>query len=146
MTAARQQRKPPLLFRLLLGIALGIGISTPTGLWAATANQLAVNADTDLAINGLDPVAYFHRGQGAICPAGIRIVFGWCSLVVQQMVTGVPFPGTLRSIRHALPATTRSLSAAAVFYIMNRCRAAFLADPGRIIDNAERKWPDILGQ
>jgi hypothetical protein len=44
MTAARQQRKPPLLFRLLLGIALGVGISTPTRLWAATDNQLAVNA------------------------------------------------------------------------------------------------------
>jgi hypothetical protein len=33
-----------------------------------------------------------------------------------------------------------------LFYIMSRCRAAFLADPGRIIDNAERKWPDNLGQ
>ncbi|HEY6860903.1 MAG TPA: hypothetical protein VI358_14090 [Pseudolabrys sp.] len=51
------------MFRLLLGIALGIGISTPTGLWVATAIQLAVNAETGLAINGLDPAPIFTEGK-----------------------------------------------------------------------------------
>ena len=63
MTAPRQQRKPPLLFWLLLGIALGSGIFAPVGCSAATDNQLTVNADTGLAISGFDPVAYFTEGK-----------------------------------------------------------------------------------
>jgi YHS domain-containing protein len=31
--------------------------------WAATDNQLAVNATTGLAISGFDPVAYFTEGK-----------------------------------------------------------------------------------
>jgi hypothetical protein len=51
------------MFRRLIGIALGIGISTPNGLWAVTDNQLAVNTDTGLAVSGLDPVAYLTEGK-----------------------------------------------------------------------------------
>ena len=63
MTAARQQRKPPLLFWLFLAIAVGGGIFKPSGVRAANDNQLAVNADTGLAISGFDPVAYFTEGK-----------------------------------------------------------------------------------
>jgi hypothetical protein len=58
------------LFRLSLGIAFFIGISTPTGLWAVTDYRLSV---TGLAISV--PVAYFLGEQGAIWPAEIRIEF-----------------------------------------------------------------------
>ena len=65
MTAARQERKPPITFRLLVATALGVGnstpIFTPLALRAATDNQLAVN--TGLAISGFDPVAYFTEGK-----------------------------------------------------------------------------------
>src|SRR5262245_61717838 len=59
MTAARQERKPPKLPRLLVVMALAAGIFTPLVLRAATDNHLAVNAATGLAISGFDPVAYF---------------------------------------------------------------------------------------
>ena len=67
MTAARQERKPAIFPRLLLGIALGAGIFSPFlapfSARAATDNQLAVNATTGLAISGFDPVAYFTEGK-----------------------------------------------------------------------------------
>ena len=67
MTAARHQRKSSLLFRVLLGIALGAGILPgifpPLGVPAATDSQLAINTDTGLAISGFDPVAYFTEGK-----------------------------------------------------------------------------------
>ncbi len=68
MTAARQERKPAIFPRLFLGIALGAGILAPFSpsfsvSWAATDNQLAVNATTGLAISGFDPVAYFTEGK-----------------------------------------------------------------------------------
>ncbi|MGB7772741.1 MAG: hypothetical protein WBL43_13040 [Pseudolabrys sp.] len=48
MTAARQERKPPRLLRLLVTVALGM---------AATDYQLAVNVTSGLSISGFDPVA-----------------------------------------------------------------------------------------
>ena len=63
MTAARQQRKSPLLFRALIGLALGAGILPPAGVAAATDSQLSVNADTGLATSGFYPVAYFTEGK-----------------------------------------------------------------------------------
>jgi hypothetical protein len=63
MTAARQERKPAIFPRLFFGIAVG-GILAPfSPSWAATDNQLAVNATTGLAISGFDPVAYFTEGK-----------------------------------------------------------------------------------
>jgi YHS domain-containing protein len=64
MTAARQERKPAIFPRLFFGIAVGAGILAPfSPSWAATDNQLAVNATTGLAISGFDPVAYFTEGK-----------------------------------------------------------------------------------
>ncbi|HEY6701119.1 MAG TPA: hypothetical protein VI137_09980 [Pseudolabrys sp.] len=63
MTAARQERKPHLLLRLLVAMVLGVGIFAPLGSRAATDNQLAINAATGLAISGFDPVAYFTEGK-----------------------------------------------------------------------------------
>jgi len=68
MTAARQERKPAIFHRLFLGLAFamvwGAGILAPfSPSWAATDNQLAVNATTGLAISGFDPVAYFTEGK-----------------------------------------------------------------------------------
>ena len=47
---------------------MGAGILAPFSAsfspsWAATDNQLAVNATTGLAISGFDPVAYFTEGK-----------------------------------------------------------------------------------
>ena len=61
MTAARQERKRPLLARLLTAMALAVGIFALLALRAATDNQLAVNGG--LALSGFDPVAYFTEGK-----------------------------------------------------------------------------------
>ena len=57
MTAARQERKPTRLLRLLVTVALGMGIFGPWGSRAATDYQLAVNVTSGLSISGFDPVA-----------------------------------------------------------------------------------------
>ena len=62
MTAARQERKPSRLLRLLVTVALGMGIFAPWGSRAATDYQ-AVNVTSGLSISGFDPVAYFTEGN-----------------------------------------------------------------------------------
>ena len=93
MTAARQERKPPLLSRLLLGmalttvlgVALGAGIFAPFGpSRAATDNQLAVNVTTGLAISGFDPVAYFTEGKALFGRPEFELNLGRGGLALQQ--------------------------------------------------------------
>jgi hypothetical protein len=160
MTARRQQRKPPILPRLFLAAALGCGIFTPGVLGAATDNQLAVNTDTALAISGFDPVAYFtdskaefgrpevelnldgvvwrftnegNRGAFAAHPEVYAPRFGGydpVGITSDRSVQGHPLIWVVVGQRLYL------------FY-SEKTRAAFLADPGRIIDRAERKWPIV---
>ena len=44
--------------------------------WAATDNQLAVNATTGLAISGFDPVAYFTEGKALFGRAEFELMEG----------------------------------------------------------------------
>ena len=166
MTAARQQRKSPLAFRLLLGVAVGGGIVTPVSAIAATDNQLAVNADTGLAISGFDPVAYFTEGKalfglpdfelnvdGAVWRfgnEGNRGAFEKHPEVYAPRFAGYdPVAiGRGRSVP-GHPLFWVLVGQRLYFFYSEQTRSAFLADPGRIIDTAERKWPDIarnLGQ
>jgi len=166
MTAARQERKPPILFGLLLGIGLAMGIFAPTPVRAASDNQLAVNVATGLAISGFDPVAYFTEGkalfgrpefelnvEGSVwrfTNEGNRGAFvndpgvyaprfgGYDPLAIGggRSVPGHPLIWAVAGQRLYL------------FY-SEETRASFLADPGRIIEAADRKWPDVsrsLGQ
>jgi YHS domain-containing protein len=166
MTAARQQRKPPLLFRALLGIALGTGISPPMGAPAATDSQLAVNMETGLAISGFDPVAYFTEGKalfglpefelnldGAVwrfSNEGNRGAFQKHAEVYAPRFGGYDPV----AIGHGRSVPGHPLFWAVVgqrlyFFYSEQTRGAFLSDPGRIIDTAERKWPNVthnLGQ
>jgi hypothetical protein len=166
MTAARQQRKSPFVFRLLLGVAVAGSIVTPVGAIAATDNQLAVNADTGLAISGFDPVAYFTEGKalfglpdfelnvdGAVWRfenEGNRGAFEKHPEVYAPRFAGYdPVAiGRGRSVP-GHPLFWVVVGQRLYFFYSERTRSAFLADPGRIIDTAERKWPDIahdLGQ
>jgi len=162
MTVRRQQRKPwpGLILRVFLGIAAGFGLSTPWELQAATDNQLAVNQETGLAISGFDPVAYFtdskaefgrpeielnldgvvwrftnegNRGAFAEHPEVYAPRFGGYDPVAiggDRSVQGHPLIWVVVGQRLYL------------FY-SEKSRAAFLADAGRIIDAAERKWPGV---
>jgi YHS domain-containing protein len=161
MTAARQQRKPSLLFRVLLGIALIAGIFPPSGVPAATDGQLAVNTDTGLAISGFDPVAYFTEGKalfgvpefelnldGAVwrfSNEGNRGAFKRHPEVYAPRFAGYdPMAiGRGRSVP-GHPLIWVVVGQRLYFFYSEQTRGAFLADPGGVIDTAERKWPDVV--
>jgi len=174
MTAARQERKPAIFPRLLLGIALGAGIFSPflapfspsfSISWAATDNQLAVNATTGLAISGFDPVAYFTEGkalfgrpefelnqEGSVWRfnnEGNRGAFEKNPEVYAPQFGGYdPVAiGRGRGVQ-GHPLIWAVAGQRLYLFYSEQTRASFLADTGRIFDTAERKWPDVrnLGQ
>jgi hypothetical protein len=160
MTARRQQRKSPISLRLVLGAALACGIFTPGSLRAAADNKLTVNPGTGLAISGFDPVAYFTESKAE---------FGHPE--VELNLDGVVWRFTNEGNRGAFAAhpevyaprfggydpvgigSDRSVPGHPLIWVVvgqrlylfysEKTRAAFLADPGRIIDTAERKWPNV---
>jgi hypothetical protein len=166
MTAARQQRKPSLLIRLLFGAVLSGGILGPLGSRAATDYELAVNPETGLAISGFDPVAYFTEGKAMFGRPDIEFKLtgsvwrfsneGNRGAFARHPEVYAPRFGGYDpvAIGH-----DRSVPGHPLFWVVvgqrlylfysEKSRAAFLADPGRIIETAERKWPDVasrLGQ
>jgi len=160
MTAARQQRKRPFLTGLALFIALGTGIFAPQGINAATDSQLTVNPETGIAISGFDPVSYFTDGKalfgrpefelnkdGAVwrfSNEGNRGAFEQHPEVYAPRFGGYdPVAiGRDRSVR-GHPLFWVVVGQRLYFFYSEDTRLAFLADPGRIIATAERKWPDV---
>jgi hypothetical protein len=161
MTAARQQRKRPFFIGLALFISLGAGIFAPHDIKAATDSQLTVNPDTGLAISGFDPVAYFTDGRaqfgrpefelnkdGAVwrfSNEGNRGAFEQHPEVYAPRFAGYdPVSiGRDRSVR-GHPLFWAVVGQRLYFFYSEKTRLAFLADPGRIIATAERKWPEVL--
>jgi len=160
MTAARQQRKRPFFIGLACLFALGAGIFAPRGINAATDNQLAVNSDTGLAISGFDPVSYFTDDKakfgrpeielnkgGAVwrfSNEGNRGAFDLHPEVYAPRFGGYdPVAiGRDRSVR-GHPLFWAVVGQRLYFFYSEKTRLAFLAEPGRIIATAERKWPDV---
>jgi YHS domain-containing protein len=160
MTAARQQRKRPFLTGLALFVALGAGIFAPQAINAATDGQLTVNPDTGLAISGFDPVSYFTDGKalfgrpefelnkdGAVwrfSNEGNRGAFEQHPEIYAPRFGGYdPVAiGRDRSVR-GHPLFWAVVGQRLYFFYSEKTRLAFLADPGRIIATAERKWPDV---
>ena len=160
MTAARQQRKSRLVLGVVLGLAACTGIFICPEGRAATPDRLVVDAHTGLAISGFDPVAYFTDAQakigrpdlelsqdGAIwrfSNEGNRAAFaahpevytprfgGYDPVAVahDNSVPGHPLFWTVTDGRLYL------------FYSA-KTRADFLAAPGRIVESATRKWPEV---
>jgi YHS domain-containing protein len=155
-------------------LALGTGIFSPffapfspsfSVSWAATDNQLAVNATTGLAISGFDPVAYFTEGkalfgrpefelnqEGSVWRfnnEGNRGAFEKNPEVYAPQFGGYdPVAiGRGRSVQ-GHPLIWAVAGQRLYLFYSEQTRASFLADPGRIIDTAERKWPDVrnMGQ
>jgi len=160
MTAARQQRKSS-LFSWLLGATLAGGIFTSFGAFAAAENHLAVNPATGLAISGFDPVAYFTEGKalfgrpelelnlkGAVwrfCNEGNRDAFEKHPEVYAPRFSGYDPIGIERGRSvPGHPLIWVVVGQRLYFFYSEQTRSAFLADPGRFIDSAERKWPDVV--
>lgn len=152
MTAARQVAKT---VRAAFLILMAIGVLRP-----AYPKPLVVNTDTGLAISGFDPVAYFtdqkafvgrpdleltadgavwrFRNEGnltafAAHPDIYRPSFGGydpVAIAAGRSVPGHPLYWTITADR-------------LYFFYNSDNREAFLADPGRIIEAANRAWPSV---
>ena len=172
MTVARQPRKfgrsPALgpLPALALGLALIGGALVGLPVTRSGAGPVEVNSNTGLAISGFDPVAYFTDGKPMEGKAGLELRLGGAVWQFRNEGNRAAFaahpevymprfggydPVALArgtSVRGHPLIWARIRDRVYLFYDA-KARATFLADPGRILVAAERKWPAIandLGQ
>jgi hypothetical protein len=164
MTAARQQRKSPLVLGQAFGLALGVaicgGICVSPAILAAPSDRIVVNAYTGLAISGFDPVAYFTEAKPKIGRPGLELrVDGtvWRFRNEGNRAAFADHPEVYRprfgGYDPVAVARGNSVPGHPLFWAVTgerlylffnaEARTAFLADPGRIIERATRKWPDV---
>jgi hypothetical protein len=159
MTAGRRQRKARLAVAVLVGFAAcgGIGASRAQ----AADDPIVVNPNTGLAISGFDPVAYFTdrkptfgrpdlelRAEGVVWRfrnEGDRAAFADHPEVYTPRFGGYDPVAVARG--QSVPGHPLFWAVAGqrlyLFYSAE-ARATFLAEPGRIIARATRKWPAVV--
>src|SRR5262245_64449334 len=141
-------------------MTLAAGIFTPFAASGSHRQPLAVNGTTGLAISGFDPVAYFTEGKALFGRPEIELNFDgavWRFTNEGNRGAFVSHPdvyaprfggydplaiGRGRSVQGHPLIWAVSGQRLYLFY-SEQARTAFLADPGRIIETAERKWPDL---
>jgi hypothetical protein len=160
MTGARQKRKR-LRARapVVTGLLLALSAQPPAGV-AATTEQIVVDWHSGLAIGGYDPVAFFTDGRpmqgsaefelrygGAIWRfhnVGNRAAFAATPDVYMPRFGGYDPVGVSRGIAVAGNPNVWLISGARLYLFYDRARLEkFVADPDRLIVEAERKWPDV---
>jgi len=150
----------PAFLAAILALALALALAVPLPLVAATTERVVVDPQSGLAIGGYDPVAYFTDGAARLGKpqfeqraAGVIWRFqnrgnfaafaeypdiymprfgGYDPVAVAR---GVSVPGH--------PSFWMIVSERLYLFYDAKARAAFAADPGRIIAAANRKWPDV---
>ena len=166
MTAARRERKSHRLggaLAAILGVvvaAAGFGpASTPIN--AATTELVVANRFTGLAIDGFDPVAYFVDDAPRIGRAELEARFAGATWRFQNEGNRAAFVadpdvymprfGGYDPIVVARGAATSGhpklwLIAGKRLYLFYsaEARAAFAENPDRVIESAERYWPEVL--
>ena len=159
MTAARPAGKSRLARWALLGLALCGGFLAP---WPAHAagDPAVVDSRSGLAISGFDPVAYFTDGAAKIGRADMELsqggtVWRFRNEGNRSAFAGHPEVYTPRFGGYDPVAIARGTSVPGhpliwavagerlYFFYNDAARAAFIADPGRIIEAATRKWPEV---
>ncbi len=163
MTAARQQRKPLGDARglwLTAGLLLAFAMPAPAASVIADNGPVEVNAETGLAISGFDPVAYFTEAAPKAGKPDIELTLAgtvWRFISVGNRAAFAEHPEvyTPRFGGYDPVAIARGVSVPGhpllwsvvgqrVYLFYNaQARSAFIADPGRYIDAAERKWPEV---
>ena len=161
MTAARQPGKSRRgRFLLPAGvIALLCGIFAPAKA-AGPAPALEVNQHTGLALSGFDPVAYFtDKAPKAGRPdlelamggtvwrfrnEGNRAAFSEHPDVYTPQFGGYDPVAVARGASvPGHPLFWAVTGERLYLFYSDKARAEFLADPGRVIDRATRKWPAL---
>lgn len=169
MTRPRQQRKSRLsclsswglwVLAAAIGLAVGTGAIAPRIAFASVTDRIVVDPDSGLAISGFDPVAYFERQRpvpgkpqfeltlkGAVWRffnEGNRTAFakhpevytprfgGYDPVAIDR---GASVPGH--------PLIWAVVGERLYLFYDDKARAEFLANPGRVIESATRKWPEV---
>ncbi len=163
MTSARHQRKASWTLWVVCGlvaIASECGIFGSSRLLAATEKTVS-NPVTGLAISGFDPVAYFVDGEAKIGRPELELSHGgtvWRFLNEGNRTAFVAHPevyaprfGGYDPVAIARGASVPGhpqiwtvVAERLYLFYSEPARDAFVADPGRIIDAAERKWPEVV--
>ena len=158
MTAARQERKSR-RFRAFLGALLAVSAHF-TAVRAATTEWIVVNRYTGLAIDGFDPVAYFIDGAPKAGRAGLelrsagatwrfhnegnRAAFTAAPGVYAPRFGGYDPMGVARGTAAAgHPALWLIAEQRLYLFYSAEAQAAFSRDPERVIEAAERNWPEV---
>jgi len=166
MTRPRQQRKSrracfaQAAFGTLAGLAIVAGIIAPGPLRASPDDRLVVNSDTGLAIGGFDPVAYFSRQKavqgdpqielmqnGAVwrfVNDGNRAAFADHPEVYTPRFGGYDPVAIARGVSVPGNALIWAVAGERLYlFYDDKARAEFLANPGLVIESANRKWPEV---
>ena len=158
MTAARQQRKSGLALALALAMAGGIGGQAPAQ--TAIGERTVVNINTGLGLSGFDPVAYFTdnkpkfgKPEMEFTRSGVVWRFaneGNRAAFVENPEVYAPRFGGYDPVAIARGTSVPghplfwTVSGGRLYLFYNdAARLAFVADPGRYIESAERKWPEV---
>jgi hypothetical protein len=161
MTAQRQEgngRCGRLVLIGLLASALCAAAGAP--LRAATTERVVADRFTGLAIGGIDPVAYFTDGRPMVGRPDFEVsqagaVWRFCNgdnrsfFIARPDIYGPQFGGydpvdVARGV--AVAGNSRFwLISGQRLYLFGRpeSRAAFAADPARVLQEARQRWPDL---
>lgn len=161
MTGGRRQRKADWSAAGRIAVLLAIAAAGFAPLArAAGPDPVVVNAQSGLAINGFDPVAYFtdaaprygrpdlELSQGGAVwrfrNPGNRAAFEESPEVYTPRFGGYDPVAIARGVSvPGHPLYWYVVGERLYLFYSAEARAAFVADPGRYIDAAERKWPDV---
>lgn len=147
-----------------LGLALGFvlcgGIFAPPTGQAATGDRIVVNSHTEIAISGFDPVAYFTDAKPNIGRPELELRHdgtvwrfrneGNRAAFAEHPEVYIPRFGGYDPVAVARGASVPGhplfwavIGERLYLFYSAAARAAFVADPGRIIERATRKWPEV---
>lgn len=132
----------------------------PGTAFASPEDRLVINPDTGLAISGFDPVAYFSRHQavqgdplleltqnGAVWRfnnEGNRAAFAEHPEVYTPRFGGFDPVAIVRGVSVPGNSLIWAIAGDRLYLFYNdKARAEFLANPGLIIENADRRWPEV---
>jgi YHS domain-containing protein len=142
----------------ILGLLLAVLVLAPA---AATTERIVTDPATGLALGGIDPVAYFVDGKPLFGDAqveasydgvtwrfrneGNRAAFRERPDIYLPRFGGYDPVAVAREVGTAGNPLTWLLHGGRLYLFYDEAaRAAFVADPERILAQAERLWPQVL--
>lgn len=160
MTTARQRKKARWLHRLRSGLVILAALGIFSGQIRAAEDRIVVDPNSGLALSGADPVAYFTDGKPVFGRPELEVSeFGtvWRFRNAGNKAAFIAHPEVYRpqfggydpvAIGRGLSVRGHpliwSVTGERLYLFYSEVdRAAFLAEPDRIIAAAERRWPEV---